>query len=96
MQKKEQKNCLQPCHGLTWQPATEHQTAARSPPPSPCSGMGRRKGQKGKLVSWDKDSLIRQQKEHTNTANTTTNNNKYNNEYEKQTISVIIFSPPDN
>ena len=35
--------------GLTWRPTTKHQTAARSPLPFPCSRMGRREGQKGKL-----------------------------------------------
>jgi len=30
------------CHGLTQQPATQHQTATRSPLPFPLSGMGRK------------------------------------------------------
>jgi len=30
------------CRSLTWQLATKHQTAARSPLPFPHSGMGRR------------------------------------------------------
>jgi len=37
------------CCGLTRQPATRHQTATRSSP-SPHSGMGRRNGQKVKLM----------------------------------------------
>jgi len=36
--------------GLTWQPATKHQAAALSHLPFPLSGMGRRNGQKGKLM----------------------------------------------
>jgi len=28
------------CYDLTWQPAAEHQTAARSPLPSPSEGWG--------------------------------------------------------
>ena len=42
------------CHGLTWQPAAKHQTAARSPLPFLPRGMGKRNGQKGNPVGWDK------------------------------------------
>ena len=52
------------CHGLSRQPATKYQAAARSPLPFPPSGTGRRNAQKGKLMGWDKDSLIRQQKKY--------------------------------
>ena len=44
---------------LTRQPATQHQTAARSLLPP--SRVGRRDGQNRKLMGWDKDSLVRQQ-----------------------------------
>jgi len=42
--------CLPKCHGLTKQLATKHQTAARSPFLFPLSRMGRRNGQRRKLV----------------------------------------------
>jgi len=38
------------CYGLTWQPATQHWTAAHSPLPFPLSGMGWTHGQKRKLL----------------------------------------------
>ena len=52
--------------------------------------MRRRNGQMGKLMGWDKDSLIRQQRKNTN-ANNKKNDN---NEYAKQTIYNTIFSQP--
>jgi len=41
------------CHCLTQQPATRHQMATRASLPFSCSGMGKRNGQKGKVMSWD-------------------------------------------
>ena len=43
------------CHGLTRQPATKNQTAARSPLPVPPSAVGRRNRQKVKPVGWEKE-----------------------------------------
>ena len=44
------ENVFSNCRRLTWQLASMHQTAARSPLSFAHSGMGRRNGQKGKLV----------------------------------------------
>jgi len=44
------RKIFQYCHGLTRQPGTKHWTSTRSPLPFPLSRMGRRNGQKGKLM----------------------------------------------
>ena len=47
-------------------------------------------------MGWDKDIVIRQQRENTNTTNNTNNDsNNANNEYTKQTIYGTIFSLHD-
>jgi len=43
-------------HSLTRPPATKQWTDTGSPLPFPLSRMGRRKGQKAKLIGGDKDS----------------------------------------
>ena len=84
------KFLIKQCHGLTWQPATKHEAAACSLRSFFPSRMGRGNGQKGNLVGWDKDTLIKDHKGNT-TATTTTNS-----QYAKQTIDFRIFLPPPN